>query len=408
MDNQVNAKTVLIGFADALAAPEVFFSLYHKGYRIRVFQRKGTEVPLSKFLPVGAPFWVTGPEQNAEAAISDLANLLRANTDIDVLMALDDTGLWLANEANGVLEDSKKRPVLANATGQQKDIALDKRAQIEAAKAAGLAVPPTIVAQKLEAIYKNDRFPAIVKPARAISLDKTGKLDKGEAYYLFDASDFEQLPSESEISFPVLVQPLIHGTGEGVFGFAGKDGVSCIFGHSRIRMMNPHGSGASACRPLQPASELVEKVKSFITGIGWRGPFMVELLTDEDGTSWFIELNGRLWGSTALTRRNGFDYAGWAVEQALDPDFCPPAARGTSRKRKVRNLGREILHLLFVMKGPKSRFHAQKWPNLFRSAAGVFSLHTLSGFYNYDRAFPLFFLRDATATILKGIRRRRR
>lgn len=408
MDNQNNVKTVLIGFADALAAPEVFFSLHGKGYRVRVFQRQGSNVPLSKHLPVDAPFLITPPELNADTARADLVKVLRENADVDVLMALDDTSLWLVNEAIGSCEVHENPPVLANANGMQKDIALDKSAQIEAARVAGLSVPPTVVAHEREEILNNDRFPAIVKPAHAISLDEKGKIKKGDTHYLFDKGDIEKLPAASALSLPVLVQPLIHGTGEGVFGFAGENGVTQVFGHSRVRMMNPHGSGASACRPVKPDVALVTKVTSFVTSIGWRGPFMVELLMDDNGNHWFIELNGRLWGSTALTRRNGFDYAGWAVEQALDPGFSPPVSSEAKVTRRARHLGREILHLLFVMRGPKSKFHAERWPSFIRSAVGVFSVHSLSGFYNYDRAFPLFFLREATATVVKGIRRRKK
>ena len=408
MKPEHDAKTVLIGFADALAAPEVFFSLYHKGYRVRVFQRKDSVAPLSKRLPVGTPFLITAPEQDAELAKQELASVLRDAPDIDALLALDDTGLWLANEVLNGFADGEPKPALANAAGNQKEIALDKARQIEAAKASGLAVPPTIVANSRDEILEAKIFPAIVKPARAISLDAAGQIRKGDAYYLFDKKDLENLPGDEAYSFPVLVQPLIHGTGEGVFGFAGKEGVAQVFGHRRIRMMNPHGSGASACCAIKPPDELVEKVKTFVVSIGWQGPFMVELLTDEDGTSWFIELNGRLWGSTALSRRHGYDYPGWAVEQAFDPEFRPADLPETGRNRRVRHLGREILHLLFVLKGPKSRFHAEKWPNLFRSACGVFSLHAPSGFYNYDRAFPLFFLHEAAATVMKTVRRRKK
>lgn len=408
MNTVPNAKTVLIGFADALAAPEVFFSLHGNGYKVRVFQRRGVAAPLAKHLPVGDPYLITAPEQNAEQAKNDLVELLRENPDIDALLALDDTSLWLANEAFGSLKDFDRIPVLANATGAQKETALNKAVQIEAAKAAGLAVPPTLVANSREEILETSLFPAIIKPAKAISLDENGRIRKGDAFYLFDKSDLETLPDDNAFSFPVLVQPLIHGTGEGLFGFASKDGITHIFGHRRIRMMNPHGSGASACRSIEPDSELVQAVKAFIGSVGWQGPFMVELLTDQKGSSWFIELNGRLWGSTALSRRHGLEYPLWAVEQAFDPEFRPAELADVSVGQGVRHLGREILHLLFVVKGPKSKFHAQKWPNIFRSALGVFSLHSPARFYNYDRRFPLFFLREAMTTVLNGIRKRKR
>jgi hypothetical protein len=408
MSIQQNAKTILIGFADALAAPEVFFSLHHRGYRVYAFQRSGTQAPLTQLLPVGASYFVCAPEKSAESATADLVKILRENDDIDVLLALDDTSLWLANEALGALGEGDRKPLIANATGEQKDIALDKVRQIEAAKSAGFSVPSTIVAHSREEISKANKFPAIVKPARAVNLAFNGALKKGEAYYLYNRGDLETLPEEEEFSFPVLIQPLIHGTGEGIFGFAGSDGVSKVFGHRRLRMMNPHGSGASACRSIKPAPDLVEKVQRLITSIGWRGPFMVELLMDEDGNGWFIELNGRLWGSTALSRRHGYDYPGWAVDQALEPSFRPADVLEVPGDQSVRHLGREIIHLMFVAKGPKSKFHAERWPNLLQSLLGVAALHSPSRFYNYDRAFPLFFLREAVFTVMSRIRKRKK
>ena len=41
------------------------------------------------------------------------------------------------------------------------------------------------------------------------------------------------------------------------------------------------------------------------------------LLRDGEGTAWFMELNGRAWGSMALARRLGHEYPRWAVQAAL-------------------------------------------------------------------------------------------
>ena len=47
--------------------------------------------------------------------------------------------------------------------------------------------------------------------------------------------------------------------------------------------------------------------------------FMIELLRDRTGKVWFVELNGRPWGSMALSRRQGFEYPAWHVKLAIDP-----------------------------------------------------------------------------------------
>ena len=68
---------------------------------------------------------------------------------------------------------------------------------------------------------------------------------------------------------------------------------------------------------------MVGPVDRFLTDAAWQGMFMIELLRS-GSTYWFMELNGRAWGSLALSRRLGFEYPAWAVARALDPDAAPP------------------------------------------------------------------------------------
>ena len=58
----------------------------------------------------------------------------------------------------------------------------------------------------------------------------------------------------------------------------------------------------------------------------WRGMFMLEFLRAKDGTAWFMELNGRPWGSMALARRSGLEYPAWALRQLNDSRFLAASA----------------------------------------------------------------------------------
>ena len=136
-----------------------------------------------------------------------------------------------------------------------------------------------------------------------------------------------------------------------------------------------------------------------LAAIGWRGPFMVEFLRAADGTLWFMEVNGRLWGSLALARRAGFEYPAWAVAQAAQAGFVPtrdPAANGPAT---VRHLGRDLLHLLHVLRGPRTVFHRAGWPRFWPTLQAVLRPGPRSGFYNFDPRWPGFFLRDAVAVV---------
>lgn len=201
---------------------------------------------------------------------------------------------------------------------------------------------------------------------------------------------------------------LIHGVGEGVFGFVTDKGVLAWSGHQRVRMMNPHGSGSSACQALMPEAELCAQVTTFLEAIGWQGAFMVELLRDAAGTPWFMELNGRQWGSMALARRQGLEYPAWNVAACETADFVPtvPALpSNTARPLVLRNLGREILHLLFVLRGPKSTFHKEKWPKFWHSLCGVLKPSHPRLFYNYDASNRGYVLRDALWSVKKALKR---
>src|SRR6185503_18495052 len=166
-----------------------------------------------------------------------------------------------------------------------------------------------------------------------------------------------------------------------VFGFAGARGVECWSAHRRLRMMNPHGSGSSACASRAVPENLKEPIQRMILGNGWRGLFMVELLQDHSGQYWFVEFNGRPWGSMALSRRQGLEYPAWNARLAMEPDFSIHRAESFGPEVVCRNLGRELMHLLFVLRGRKSQA-IQKWPSFWRSLADVFHIRRRDCFYN--------------------------
>ena len=379
---------VLIGFGEALAAPEAYFSLRAAGHDVRVFTRKGRQPPsLIRRLPVGEPILLPAPEDNAEAATEALACAVEA-IDAEVLLPLDDTSLALVAGAAPLA-------AVAGATGPQADIALDKERQTALAAESGFELLPTVVARSRAevetALHDRIPFPAIAKPARAVQPWKSG-LRKGEAHFLETPADVAALPAN--VCLPLLVQPLRMGTGEGIFGFATQSGVTAWSAHRRLRMMNPHGSGSSACVSMAPGPELRKAAQRFVEIAEWRGPFMIELLRLDDGAAAFMEFNGRLRGSTALARRSGLEYPAWAVGQALDPAFAPdsPAVQAGLR---VRHLARDLLRVAFVLRGPRTDFHRRTWPGAWGAIAAALSPGERVEFYDYDPAHPRFFLQEA-------------
>ena len=393
-------KRILVGFLEALPAPETIFSLKAAGHEVTAFTRAGSFVP-ARSLPVADIVELPTPETDAEACVEALAAFLNSNRRPDIVFAIDDTALWLVDRA---LASTSASISVASATGDRAVVALDKTLQLAQARAAGFAVPDTKVITTAADLRTIDTFPAIVKPAMAIA-ERDGHLTKGSAHYLLSREELDTLAkNETALAYPLLAQPLVAGVGEGVFGFATADGVINWSGHQRVRMMNPHGSGSSACRSIIPSNDIKAAAERMMMTVGWRGPFMIELLRDAEGTMWFMELNGRLWGSLALARRAGYEYPAWAVAQAGDPAWTPEKLP-PPKPRTMRHLGRDIMHLAFVLRGPKTPFHAKNWPSFWRSLAGVVAPAWPSSFYNYAPSAPLFFLRDAIAVVFGHWRR---
>jgi hypothetical protein len=163
-------------------------------------------------------------------------------------------------------------------------------------------------------------------------------------------------------------------------------------------MMNPQGSGSSACVSQAVLDDLKANAERLTSAAGWQGLFMIELLRDKSGKVWFVELNGRSWGSMALSRRQGFEYPAWTVNLALGEEneaaLRVPAESGAV----CRNVGRDFMHLLFVLRGAKSKA-LTNWPPIWKTIAAVLWLHKGDSYYNWRRDDRRVFFADTYYTI---------
>lgn len=390
---------VVIGFADALAAIESAWCLMDDGFDVHAFVRRGTRPALVRSSVVSI-IEITAPEEDAEKSAADLAAALREISPAAVV-PLDDHAVWLCDRIPrepppGITGDATSagdvRPIVAGPVGDLASLALDKRQQLRCAEVAGFAVPDT---RDAASEPPPGSGPWMVKPAMAVQLRNGGLVRPvGKV-----ATSLAQVHSVvAAIGGPAIVQPLIIGTGEGVFGFATPDDVVALSAHRRIRMMNPHGSGSSACRSIPLADELIDPVRQFIAKSAWRGLFMIELLRDHDGRAWFMELNGRAWGSMALACRRGFAYPAWAVHAAVDPGYVPSAPTDAPHVT-ARHLGREIVHLGAVITHGGA-------PRL-ATVRDVLTVRRDVRWYNWRSGQAGVFAADTWATVRGQLRRRR-
>jgi predicted ATP-grasp superfamily ATP-dependent carboligase len=394
--NATDGPPVLIGFADALAAPETAWSLLGSGRPVVAFARRGARPALRRCKGVEI-VEIAPPERDAGQALADLLALLRSREHL-ALMPLDDAAVWLCSAAS-----EEEMVPLVGPSGDTALLALDKRLQLAAAARAGFDVPPTRVVETVDDLLALDQLPVQLKPAQPM-MDRGGRLVRGGNFVCGDRDELMAAANAWDGAHPLLAQPLLDGVGEGLFGLAGPDGVHAWSAHRRIRMMNPHGSGSSACASAPVEPELAQAAGRMLQDVGWNGMFMVELLRSRDGTPWFMELNGRPWGSMALARRSGLEYPAWALDRRLDPEApLPPAP--PAQARTCRHLGREIVHLLMVMRGPRSDA-VEHWPSRWGAARDVLTFRRDDGWYNWNPRNPGLFVADTVGTVLDQLPKR--
>lgn len=390
-------RTVLIGFGEALSALEVAWNLLDAGFRVAVFVRRGRLGAIRKVKNVKV-IEVAAPENQAYQTVDQLLSAVK-RVHAEAVLPLDDASVWVCEAASSDLSI----PV-AGSSATHARLALDKRVQLKAAAEAGFKVPQTQFIESTRDLRNIDSFPLIVKPALAIA-EVDGKLYKGPMRVCADYRELEAFVRNLKEDIPMLAQRVLSGIGEGLFGLAGPSGVKKWSSHRRIRMMNPAGSGSSACSSLQITDQPLECAERMLNRVNWRGLFMIELLRDQSNQIWFMELNGRSWGSMALAIRRGFKYPVWAVAQALDSSFEPLSAPSNDQI-VCRHLGREIVHILMVLRGGKSAVSTSQYSRL-KTIFKVCRVHRYDRWYNWRPGNTPLFVKDTVDTVLGAILRRR-
>ena len=403
--NAARKPVVVILFAEALAAPEVAWSLVDAGFRVVSVCRSGRRSALrhSRYVVCHD---VCQPEVDLQRTLEEVRELLSAeqvsNSDPALLFPLDDTAVWLCNEL-------KERNLIIDWTIVGPDramtkVALDKDLQTGLARESGFNVPMTATAETASAVrafVAQAGFPVILKPRDCVPVREGHKIACGK-WICANPIELDAALAKWGESVPLLLQKFVVGVGEGIFGLATPNGVRAWSAHRRIRMMNPQGSGSSACVSRAVADDLKQKVETLIRRAGWRGLFMVELLRDHSDAVWFVELNGRPWGSIALARRQGLEYPAWSAELALDEHSTAGMQTKPLPGLVCRNIGREFMHLLFVLRGPRSTALCE-WPSLWKSFADVLRLRSTDTFYNWRRDDVSVFFADSYYTIHQNV-----
>ena len=106
----------------------------------------------------------------------------------------------------------------------------------------------------------------------------------------------------------VLVQDYVPGVGVGVFLLRWNDRILARFMHRRLHEV-PHTGGASSYRRAWWNDDLFVDAVRRLAALHWQGVAMLEYRWDpKSNRFWFIEMNGRFWGSIHLALYAGVDF----------------------------------------------------------------------------------------------------
>ena len=199
---------VLLAFGDALAAPEACYSLVDAGFSVHVACRRGVDSGIRRSRLVSIHD-VTSPEVDHQRSAEEISDLSRSCEAIAVL-PLDDLSLWMMSRNR-----SQFACPIAAASEAAVEVALDKRKQIEIAKASGFLVPETgDFGQRLESLPWGF-FPCILKGALAARPE--GKaLGRGRAFFCDSSERLEESKAHDAPDDPLILQAWEPGVGVGV------------------------------------------------------------------------------------------------------------------------------------------------------------------------------------------------
>jgi predicted ATP-grasp superfamily ATP-dependent carboligase len=202
--------------------------------------------------------------------------------------------------------------------------------------------------QDLAARQAEIEFPVVAKPRCKEYGILTGiNLCRFDSFAELAAA-FDRDPSFGQT---FLIQEYLPGVGVGVEAVMHRGQPAVLFQHRRVREFPVDGgvSVAAVSEPLDPV--LSGHAVRLLRALNWEGAAMVEFRQDPaSGRVGLMEVNGRFWGSMALSCRAGleFPYYSWQVAHGIAPE--PPPRYKIVRFRWLHGDIQRMLHIVRMLR----------------------------------------------------------
>lgn len=257
------------------------------------------------------------------------------------------------------------------------------------AESLGFLCPPTVYVEaglapgELEPQLQTLRTPAVVKLDNALTA--SGAYRKGHTAVrpsleavLGRLRELEAFPGTR------IVQQMIPGRGVGAFFLRWGGRIVAEFAHRRLHEV-PYTGGMSSLRESCHDEPLLAAGRRLLEALDYEGVAMVEFRLGEDGRLYFMEINGRLWGSLALALHCGVDFPRLLLDcqRGLAPAAAPGAYPDGLRCRNL--YPGEVGHVTSVLKARAA--NGAKAPSKV-GALAKFAALTLDPRVRHDHLWP--------------------
>jgi len=197
--------------------------------------------------------------------------------------------------------------------------ALSKFEATQAAQNANIITPKTYFIRKSSSEQINWpnkplNFPLIVKWDNVLF---ENKYNKGSLRIVNNEEELGDTVMElAPMKCSIILQELVLGYGVGAFFLRHNGKILLQFAHRRLHEV-PWTGGVSAYCESSDDEEVLHAGEHLLNAINYDGLAMVEFRKEEGKPPVFLEINGRLWGSTGLALAAGADFPKAMVEYHL-------------------------------------------------------------------------------------------
>ena len=224
--------------------------------------------------------------------------------------------------------------------------ALSKFHATQSAQTANIKTPKTYFIKN--ATEKSVHFPSeVLDYPLILKWDNflfEGKYNKGSLRFVQNRVELEDTVMELlPYNCNIILQEFVPGHGVGAFFLRQQGKIVLRFAHKRIHEV-PYTGGVSAYCESSDDISVLEQGEKLLESIDYNGLAMVEFRKVEGKTPVFLEINGRLWGSSGLAYAAGADFSKAMVEYHLN-GFTTVDQPDLKKKIKWHEPRFEILYL---------------------------------------------------------------